>query len=243
MLIKPYIKNASPTDMRKLCSFPVKNKVLGDLSLKTKLKSFFNEDNKILIEIKNSVDKILADEELILSSKKDPLIGLYISVKPEYRNLQNDKFRFGELLRLASIIEMLENGKNLFKIYSINTAVYFHSKYMFEPNINTVADAKKVLKSIIRNKEQELSNYSKEAQLLLNNKNDDMNYKKRKEFCILANEVVKEYIKKVQKMGKDAYKSFPFEYGMDMILTKDVLTQKRAVFNSLFAKHGIDYTI
>ena len=40
---------------------------------------------------------------------------------------------FGELLCLTNIIEMIENKINLIRLYSKNTAIYFHSKYKFEP--------------------------------------------------------------------------------------------------------------
>ena len=76
------------------------------------------------------------------------MTGQYIEVLPEYR--QHNYF-FGELLRLASIIELLENKLKQIEIYSKNTAVYFHSKYKFKPAIKNFNERDKVLESIIEN--------------------------------------------------------------------------------------------
>lgn len=242
MLVKPKIFDVAVNDTRKLCSFPIKNKLLGELDLSSKVSSE-NELNKIFIEIKNKLGKILADEEILLTNDNTPMEGLFITVNPDYRSTTKRNFRFGEILRLASIIEMLENGKNLFKIYSKNSAVYFHSKYKFEPNMNTVSDANRVLESIVKNKKQGLQEYSLEAERILSFNRPNMSYEERKAYCKVVNELTKEYIKKVQSLGKDAYKEYPFDFGMDMVLTKDTLIRKRAVFNDLFKKHNIDYTI
>lgn len=242
MLIKPKIINATVNDARKLCSFPLTTKSIGEYSLSTRLGGDY-EFNKIFIEIKNKFNYLLANEEIVLPPGKEPMEGLYLTVDPGYRSAQKNNLRFGEILRLASIIEMLENGKNLFKIYSKNTAVYFHSKYKFEPNMNAVSDANRVLESIIKNKKQGLQEYSLEAERILSFNRPNMSYEERKAYCKAANELTKEYIKKVQSLGKDAYKEYPFDFGMDMVLTKDMLIRKRAVFNDLFKKHSIDYTI
>lgn len=241
MLIKPNI-TISPIDNRKLCSFAVDNPILGRLKLDSRME--YNRGFKrLLIELKNKQDKLLGSEELCLSQYTADMTGLSISVGKEFRNNGSKNFRFGEIIRLASIIDMLENNKKIFKIFSKATAVYFHSKYKFEPNITGFSERERALQTIKDDTSKELSQSAEQASMLLQKIKSATDSATQRHLCIPANKIVKEYIKNVEHLGRQEYKSHPFQYGMDMVLTYDGIIKSRPFFNKLFYNHGIDYTI
>lgn len=241
MLIKPTI-TTSFIDNRKLCSFDIKHKTLGLLNINSKM--VYNHGFKrLFIELTDNKE-LLGKEELSLNDGAGKMVGLDISVINKYRNNgEKTGHRLGEILRLASIIEMLENKKNHFKIYSKNSAIYFHSKYKFKPNITNFDERNAALNSIIANNTTETSDLTELAvdikkELRKNNSPDA-----QIEFNKITNVLVKAYINRVLSLGKDAFKTHPFSKGFDMILSQKTLMQNRYFYNNLFKKHGIDYKI
>lgn len=241
MLIKPKIIT-SFIDSRKLCSFTIKNPSLGCLKLDSRM-----VDNRgfkrMFIELKNQENKILGHEELSLSQNSNEMLGLNILVDPKYQNDNKGRYRFGEILRLASIIEMLENKKKSFKIYSKSTAIYFHSKYKFEPNITSFQERDKALETIAEDISTEVKDLAYSAKKLLNQANKNTNSGYQRNLCIITNQIAKEYIKRIMSLGKQEYKQHLFKRGIDMILTQNDVLKNRTFFNYLIQKHGIDYTI
>ena len=241
MLIKPKIIN-SPCNMQKLCSFNVKNPILGDLQVNTRME-YNSGFRRLFIELTNAQKKVLGREELSIIDEYGKMIGLSIQVEPEYRNNNKRNYHFGEILRLASIIEMIENKKNIFKIFSRDTAIYFHSKYKFEPDITSFEERNHALESISMDNSLGFEDNKATAQKLLEKANSNITTKEQRQLCNQTNALLKEYIKRIQRLGKDEYKLHPFTRGMDMVLTHDRVIRNRAYFNELFKKHGIDYTI
>ena len=241
MLIKPKI-TTSFIDNRKLCSFDIQHKALGLLNIRSKM--VYNRGFKrLFIELTDNKE-LLGKEELSLNDDGGKMVGLDISVINKYRdNGEKTGYRLGEILRLASIIEMLENKKNHFKIYSKNSAVYFHSKYKFSPDITSFDEKNAALNSIIANNTTETSDLTDLAvdikKRLRKNNSQDAQIEINK----MTDLLVKTYIDRVLSFGKDAFKSFPFSKGFDMILTRKILTQNRYFYNNLFKKHGIDYIV
>ena len=62
---------------------------------------------------------------------------------------------------------MFENKINKLKIYSKDTAIYFHSKYKFEPSITSFKDRDEALKSIINNPQKGMEKFIQSARQLL----------------------------------------------------------------------------
>ncbi len=56
------------------------------------------------------------------------------------------------MLRLASIMEIIENKSPFIYIFSKDTAVYFHGKYKFEPAIKAFKERNAALETIIQDK-------------------------------------------------------------------------------------------
>ncbi len=241
MLIKPTI-TTSFIDNRKLCSFDIRHRALGLLNINSKM--VYNQGFKrLFIELTDNKE-LLGKEELSLNDDNGKMIGLGISVMNKYRdNGEKPGYRLGEILRLASIIEMRENKKNHFKIYSKNSAVYFHSKYKFSPNITSFDERDAALSSIIANDTTSTSDLTELAVDIKKRLHKNNSQDAQIEINKITNVLVKTYIDRVLSLGKDVFKLHPFSKGFDMILTRKILTQNRDFYNNLFKKHGIDYIV
>ncbi len=245
-LIKPVIRFYESGDTRKLCSLKIPNNKAGELFLDVKQESA-NIDYRFIAELKNRFGKLLGSETFTMFKDSSDINGLYISVEPEYRNKlkasgTNINYKLGEILRLASIIEILENKIKNFIIYSKNTAIYFHSKYNFKPAITSFEERDYALESIINNKTSSYDDIVEKAKKLLQYSKLEKAPEKQRELCRETNLLLEEYIKKVLS-EKDAYKKHPFRRGIQMVLTDDTIRDNRVFFNTLFENHGINYTI
>ena len=137
---------------------------------------------------------------------------------------------------------MLENKKTLFKIYSKSTAIYFHSKYKFEPNITSFHERDAALLTIIQDKNKNFSDLSQKGKNLQHKINICQTAEEQRELCLSVNKLIKEYIERAKNPAGN-YKFHPFQSGIDMILTNKNLIKHKDFFNNLFKKHGIDYNI
>ena len=231
--ITPYWLNED----RKLCDIVAHNKILGDLTLNTKYYPDVTE--RFITELRNKDEKILGYELFSFEDFNNDLFGYSIRVNPE---LRQKGLRLGELLRLSSIIEMFENKINKLKIYSKDTAIYFHSKYKFEPSITSFKDRDEALNSIINNPQTGMEKFIQSARQLLEKIKQHEKPEIQREAIKEANEITKRYIEKAleTKQGSEIY---PFSYGMGMELTKDTVIKNKDFYNTLFQNHGIDYKI
>lgn len=238
MLVKPIIKDVG---MRKLCSFHLDTPKLKELSVD--VHKYENAFCRYITEVRNKQGKLLGKEFFSMFDNEQDIVGLDIIVEPEYRN---KNYNIGEILRLVSIIEMLENKINSLKIYSKDSAIYFHSKYNFVPNIKSFQERDKALESIVNNDNKELNilkNIAAGAEHLLQKTRKNDSPALQRSLCCQSNDIIKDYIENVLKLGNKEYKNFPFKRGMDMVLTHSDIIKNRKTFNTLFEKHGIDYEI
>jgi len=245
-LIKPIITPHSPGDPRKLCSLKILNNKAGELSLDVQKESQETSYHFISV-LKNKFGKKLGTESFTLWPDNDSATGLYIRVNPEYRrnpdNANNfPKYFFGEILRLTSIIEIMENKLKNFIIHSKNTAIYFHSKYKFKPAITAFEERNQALTAIIKNKTAGYEEIVSKAEELLKIAQSDNSGETQRRLCVDTNKLLEEYITKVLS-EKDGVKHHPFNWGMQMVLTDKSIINNREFFNNLFRKHGIDYTL
>lgn len=237
-LVKPkidtFIIGAKPI---KTLSMKTKNKSFGDIFIKSDITQ--PEMNILETRIFNSNGQKLGYEEFIITTP-DEIEGLYILTKNEFKNKGG---RIGELLRLTSIIEFLENKKSKFSLYSKETAIMFHSKYKFEPNIFQFTQRDKMLDTILKNKECKDEKIIEQATQIINKlRQKNVSNEQQRELCRETSILAKDYINYLTKNVKDP-KSCQFEYGIDMVLTKEKVLENKDFFNELFKKHGIDYTI
>ncbi len=238
--IKPLWKNFAPNDSRMFFEdYKLKNNIFGDLLISIKK----NDEgyNRWVIEIKNSLNKLFGKEIVSIDADDKAMMGYDIIVEPEYRQ---KGFKFGELLRLFSVMEMHKNNAPFIKIYSKNTAVYFHSKYKFMPSNITFATRNRMLESMADDKSpcfQDLSQKAKQLRELSTKTANDA--EKQRQLCVEANALAAEYIKRAIETEKNPQNQHPFSYGMEMILTRENIEKNKVFFNNLYQKYGIDYEI
>ena len=231
--ITPYWLNEN----RKLCDLISHNKELGELSLNTSRYEDISE--RYVTKLTDKNNKILGYEIFSFEDCDKDLFGYSIRVNPE---LRQKGFRLGELLRLSSIIELFENKMQKLKIYSKDTAIYFHSKYKFQPDITSFRDRDEALKSIINNPARGMENFIQSAKKLLEKLQQNKEPEFQRNTIKETNKRAKEYIEKALT-SKDGDKIYPFNYGMGMELTKDAIIKNKDFYNNIFKNHGIDYEI
>lgn len=235
-LIKPILKTVTPTDSRIVSTLRTKNEIFGELVVDTRI----HEDgyNRLISEIKNRMGKSLGHEIFSIDNEQRTMFGFMIETLPEYRQ---KGYGFGELMRLSSIITMLENHIKQLDIVSKDTAIYFHSKYKFAPS-NTQFDTRnKILESIIKNNKNPLDEISKRALEFIERLKHTPSAEEQRAITRETNTLTKSYIEKV--MSQNTQKEHPFDCTMDMRLTSQNIIKNKDFFNELFKKHGIDYEI
>lgn len=234
--LKPILKTASMGDSRIVNTLHTHSEIFGNLVTDTRI--YNDGHNRLISEIKNRMGRRLGHEIFVLDTERKIMSGYYIEVEPEYRQRN---YGFGELMRLSSIITMLENKMQQFEILSKNTAIYFHSKYKFTPNVIGFDDRDNILKSILQNCKNLPDEIAKRAQefterLKLNPSNEEKRAITRE-----TNILAKTYIDRV--LSQNSQKENPFIGAMDMKLTAEKIFENKDFFNNLLKKHGIDYKI
>ena len=203
------------------------------------IRSLYTPQN-ITTTLRNNLGKTLGTEEFYMYEETGKASGAMIYVEPEYRQ---KNFRFGEILRLSSIMMMIENKIKEFEIFSKNTAIFFHNKYKFEPSIMTFSERSHALNDIIENckNKVEYEDIYKEASKLQKRELIETSPASQRELRTEVNNLLKLYMKRVAK--KKDYNSHPFRFGMRMTLTEENIKENKDFFNELYKKHGIDYKI
>lgn len=235
-LIKPIIKTVTPNDSRIVNTLHTHHKIFGDLITDTRICN--DGHNRLISEIKNKTGKRLGHEIFSIYNNQKTMLGYYIEVEPEYRK---KGYHLGELIRLSSIITMLENNIKQLDILSKNTAIYFHSKYKFTPNVIVFEDRDNILKTIIQNNKNPLDNIVKCAAEFIERLKHNPTAEEKRAITRETNTLAKAYIDNV--ISQNTQKEHPFIGAMDMKLTTETVIENKTFFNELFQKHGIDYKI
>lgn len=141
----------------------------------------------------------------------------------------------GELLRLASIIEMKENGIEKIVMESVPSAMPFHIKYKLTPNITEPKDLLKALKKI-SSSTHSVGTFPKEAKNIL----DDI---AKNGFSLKYFKEVNSLIAKYIRGNAGRWAETKINMQMPMCLTQNDVNKYASFYNKLFEKHGIDYRI
>lgn len=218
-------------------TIPVKNEILGNLSVG--IRKYIDGGNRFIIEIKNALNKVFGQEIISIDSPQKPMYGFYIEVLPEYRK---KSFRFGELLRLTSVMEMLENKASQIEIKSKDSAIYFHAKYKFTPFEKNTDDSIRILKNIMNDPTKSFSDLKAKAKTTLQTLENNLhNIPVRQQLHLDINDLAEEYIQRALKTSNiDAHS---FNTSMYMRLTRENIEKNKDFYNKLWAKYGIDYKI
>ena len=230
-LSKPIWKND-------LCSLSVRHGKLGNICAEAKKLNCGHEMYVTSVTTDSGI--CLGTNSFALHKDRQVFEGFDMSTSYNYRN---KGYGIGRLMRLISIMVMLKNKLLEIEIFSKNKAIYFHSKYKFEPLIMRFEDRDWALESMAEDKCPELKIFQaraeKEITKLKKIRQAEMLRASLEDTSSLAGE----YIQAVLNMGKEEYKNHPFKYGFDMVLTKEKIFENREFFNSQFRESGIDYQI
>lgn len=144
----------------------------------------------------------------------------------------------GEIMRLASLVELKENNMKAIELNALPEAIPFHYNYKFKSNVTQRFWAIKILKKICNNpniqephrqKADSLRKHisQKSTWLLEKTKAKSVNY--------FIQNILKLYVSNWQKSG--------FDIALPMILTRDNLNKYSSFYNKLLKAHGINYKI
>ena len=215
----------------------INHKYLGDLKTSSHIKP--HNPHWFVTTLKDTNNQILGYETYSCPESGMATTGAIINVNDNYRK---KGYYLGEILRLSSIIMILKNNIKKFVIYSLPSAIYFHTKYKFEPNIKMFKERDSALKDIIHNCENELINFKHQAQDIVNQAMTDKTPEKQRQLCEQTNILLKQYLNEVLDNNID-YNKHSFSRGMDMTLTEEKILNNKEFFNKLYKKHYIDYQI
>ena len=231
-LAKP---NWNLSESVQLCSLKLEHNRLGKIS--ANVRKVEGKDLRFKSEIFNSTNELIGcDEFSMVDSFKKAMTDLKIKSDEKYRD-----FGICKLLRLVSIMEMLKNQIKTMDLYSLRTAIYFHSKFGFEPKISNALERDATLISIAANSKNIFNDFYDNAKRY--------SYNISAENCDLAemrekvNKLTSDFIHKVLAQGKDEYKNYPFEWGIDMQLTDKKIGEMRDFYNQSYRDSGIDYKV
>lgn len=150
----------------------------------------------------------------------------------------NRKRGYGEILRLASLMEMKENNIKDIKIMAYPQAVPFHLKYRFNLYFKGKDEITNILKDIINNNAS-VKGFKEKAAKLLQNVHKCDNVDEKAEFHREVNKLVKDYV----MQNRFRWESAKFDKGVPMTLDLPTVKSNADFYNKLFVKHGIDYKI
>lgn len=235
MNIKPLMQNFYTKDDCKSCSFSVENEQAGHIDIN--IRKYNIGQNGFKTEIFDS-NKQLLGYDLFDRSKADSIFEYDITVLPEYRGKG-----LGELMHLTLLAQMIENNVNKIDLHSKPTAIYFHAKHGFEPNIKTFDQRQASLETIAKNQLPNVEEFISKAKKILKEieKPLTLTFEENQKYTLQTNELLKDFIKKVIALG--AQDKVNFKLGIDMKLIKDTLLEGAEYFNSLFKKQGLKYRI
>lgn len=148
------------------------------------------------------------------------------------------KHGFGEILRLASLIEMKENNIKDVGIYAYSEAIPFHLKYKFRPNLRDKDEIIRILNDITNNNASVRGFKEKAAKLLQNVHKCDY-LEEGAEYLKDVNKLVKDYI----MQNRLRWTSARFNHDIPMILDMQTVKSNADFYNKLFKRHEIDYRI
>lgn len=235
MSVQPVMHNISTNDGRKRCSFSVENERVGLVDVQ--VKEYNLEQDRFRTEIFDSKKQLLGYDFFDMP-KADSMFEYDITVLPEHRGKG-----LGELMRLTSIAQMLENNVDEMDLYSKSTAIYFHAKHGFEPNIRSFDQRRSSLEAVVANKMVEGDVFVPKAEKILKAVESPLSltFEENQKYTMQTNELVKDFIKKVLAMG--GQEDAKFSFGFNMKLMRDTIFERAEFFNLLFKKHGIKFKV
>lgn len=177
---------------------------------------------------------------MLFHTGDNTLYGDYIKV-PEPMQRRG----LGTVLHLTKIIEMMENDFSTIKIQSMNTAVLFHAKFGFRPDIKDFKEAQNALIAVSRTGflSEDLIDVASQAY-------EQTPFADEKEYIERANKIFDKFLK-ICSASKEIdpddiyFPDDPFDQNFmyNMKLTRQDVINNKDFYNNLFKKYKIDYQI
>jgi hypothetical protein len=144
----------------------------------------------------------------------------------------------GTCMHLTNIIEMMENDVSKIELTAAPSAIPFHIKCGFKPDMKYGKNyANQNIRAIANDDTPELAQYAQEAQNLLKS------YLSPELKNKLANKLMVKYTKSAIKIMDTEEQKCLFPKCVDMVLTKKDVIKNKKFYNKLFDKYQIDYQI
>lgn len=227
-------------------------KQIGKYKVISSLNALTNDGERVFVSTIKDEDKL----KTILIDKNNNVVGtnsFRINDKTLHGHridaYSNGKHKgLGEIMRLASIIDVIENNLRKIKIFSLNEAIPFHLKYKFRPEILTYDSMMDILNRIASIEEPSIKEFSQKAgeifaDIFINGAiNNEHNY-----YTELPNFIIS-YVNKTKQenlpWNRTALSAgMNFKEDLPMTLTNKDIKENKSFFNNLFEKHGINYKI
>lgn len=180
------------------------------------------------IELQDTFGTCLGREELGFNFPKKSIYGLSISTNSK---LRQSGYKIGETIRLASIMELMENKLQNIEIYAARTAVYFHAKYGFAPNLTRDENIIRVLRGLGDDIHPDFRYFRDRATEMLDSRD-----------FAGVNKLVNNYLQKVLS-HKYNIENHDATASMPMILERDYIKTHAEQYNQLYLAHKIDYSV
>lgn len=236
-LSKPIFKTIQNEDFDRLCNIKSISSTAGEILIKNTPQDGYNKYYSEIMDFKGNV---LGSDSFGIYQKDNSICDFYMEIS---KNLRQSTLHLGEILRIKSIIELIENGLNAIELTSKETAIYFHSKYHFIPQIKNFTQRDITLQTIANDKQKGYEELSQKAQELIKRIQNNTSAEEQRQYCKDTSRLTTEYITQVTQESKDEYKKHQFKFPIDMILTIKDIIENKTFFNNLIKKHGIDYEI
>lgn len=238
------INFTSPISFNALEMYKANNlKFPNDLSCRTKDndRTFYNvsvKENKTVgcyeVQfINNKTSELEAEQEMMIWPEID---YMFIDNMETYENCRGNGL--GTCMHLANIIEMMENNIDKIELTAAPTAIPFHIKCGFKPDIKFDNQfSLENFRKIANDNTPELSKYSEDAKQLLKTRFEPSLKNK------LGSKILLNYTKAAIKIMNTEEQKYIFPFGVDMTLTRKYVLKNKDFYNQLFNKYQIDYQI
>lgn len=238
------INFASPISFNALEMYKANNiKFPCDFSCRTK------DQNRTLYNVSVNENKNIGYYEVKFTNDNEiyPTAEQEMMIWPEIDymfvdNMETDESNrgngLGTCMHLTNIIEMMENNIERIELIAAPSAIPFHTKCGFKPNIKLDNEySLKNFKTIAYDNTPELLEFSEEAKQLLKTRlNPSLKNK-------LANKILLNYTKAAIKIMSTEEQKYIFPHCIDMTLTRKEVLRNKDFYNKLFDKYYIDYKI
>ncbi len=207
----------------------------GRAFLETSIEQIPDKKEGVLFVTKISDDKnkVLGSYKYQVHKSPQKIDSGYIETIDVYRHKG-----IGEIMRLASLMELKENNINAIEINALPEAIQFHHNYKFKSNITQRFWAIKILKNICTNPNiQEV--HRKTADSLCQHISEKTTWRLEKTKAKSINYFIENFL----KMYKSNWQKANFKITLPMVLTKENVNKFSSFFNNLFKAHGINYKL